>query len=173
VQKQPLSSGSRSISGRDGVFSSPAEIQNKSEGSPCVTRIWARQRSADWQSAVSPNGIRQDTEIGESGGLTIRDTAECQSLRVAGPRCPLPAAPQKRFVKPQQCWHNVRRNLCLADERALVAQQMNAPRAIDFNRRQGRERRQNDSGGGESCCNPIRVVFFVGFVSLCGLELLF
>src|SRR6266571_7652888 len=30
-------------------------------------------RSADWQSAVSPNGIRQ------VGGLPIRDTADCQS----------------------------------------------------------------------------------------------
>src|SRR6266853_3972897 len=29
--------------------------------------------SADWQSAVSPNGIRQ------VGGLPIRDTADCQS----------------------------------------------------------------------------------------------
>jgi hypothetical protein len=38
-----------------------------------------RKRSADWQSAVSPNGIRQSFDLSEAGGLPIRDTADYQS----------------------------------------------------------------------------------------------
>src|ERR1043166_9222633 len=45
------------------------------------------QRSADWQSVVSPSGSRQAPDHSRGCGLPIRDTADCQSpLQCRGAR---------------------------------------------------------------------------------------